>query len=126
MIDTGKPLKAYPHDQALAYLNWTIAKSKLATAPADAITDFLKVAKIESDAKKNPQLYLDLAAAYESGPRAKLSNEYTASLKPDKTETDQSKVILENLNHVIDNQIDAEARAAAFTVRCGKEKRDRY
>ena len=122
LIDTGKPLKAYPHDPALAYLNWTIAKSKLATAPADAITDLLKVAKIESDAKKNPQLYLDLAAAYESGPRAKLSNDYTASLKPDKTETDQSKVILENLNHVIDNQIDAEARAAAFTSDAAKKK----
>src|SRR5207248_11258398 len=43
LIDTGKPLKAYQHDQALAYLNWTIGKSKLATAPADAITDLLKV-----------------------------------------------------------------------------------
>src|SRR5882724_661290 len=122
LIDTGKPLKAYPHDAALAYLNWTIGKSKLATAPADAITDLLKVAKIETDAKKNPQLYLDLAAAYESGPRAKLSNEYTASLKPDKTETDQSKIILENLNHVIDNQIDAMARAAAFTSDAAKKK----
>lgn len=122
LIDSGKPLKAYQHDQALAYLNWTIGKSKLATAPADAITDLLKVAKIETDAKKNPQLYLDLAAAYEAGPRAKLSNEYTASLKPDKTETDQSKVILENLNHVIDNQIDAMARAAAFTSDAAKKK----
>jgi hypothetical protein len=122
LIDSGKPLKSYTHDQALAFLNWTIGKSKLATAPADAITDLLKVAKIESDAKKNPQLYLDLAAAYESGPRAKLSSEYTASLKPDKTETDQSKVILENLNHVIDNQIDAMARAAAFTSDAAKKK----
>jgi hypothetical protein len=122
LIDSGKALKAYPHDQALAYLNWTIAKSKLATAPADAITDLLKVAKIESDAKKNPQLYIDLAAAYETGPRAKLSAEYKASVKPDGTETDQSKVILENLNHVIDNQIDAMARAAAFTSDAAKKK----
>src|SRR2546421_2916768 len=122
LIDTGKPLKAYTHDQALAYLNWTVGKSKLATAPADAITDLLKVAKIESDAKKNPQLYIDLAAAYESGPRAKLSQEYKSSVKPDGTETDQSKVILENLNHVIDNQIDAMARAAAFTSDAAKKK----
>jgi len=122
LIDTGKPLKAYQHDQALAYLNWTIGKSKLATAPADAITDLLKVAKIESDAKKNPQLYIDLAAAYETGPRAKLSQEYKSSVKPDGTETDQSKVILENLNHVIDNQIDAMARAAAFTSDAAKKK----
>ena len=86
------------------------------------ITDLLKVAKLESEVKKKPELYLDLAAAYESGPRAKLSEEYTASLKPDKTETDQSKVILANLNGVIDNQIDAEARAAALTTDAGKKK----
>jgi hypothetical protein len=123
LIDSGKPIKAYPRDQALAYLNWTIGKSKLATSPADAITELLKVAKIESDVKKNPQLYLDLAAAYEAGPRAKLSKEYTDSLNPaDKTETDQSKVILENLNRVIDNQIDAMARAAAFTSDAAKKK----
>jgi len=122
LIDSGKPLKSYTHDQALAFLNWTIGKSKLATAPADAITDLLKVAKIESDAKKNPQLYIDLAAAYETGPRAKLSQEYKSSVKPDGTETDQSKVILENLNHVIDNQIDAMARAAAFTSDAAKKK----
>ena len=114
LIESGKPLKAYTHDQALAYLNWTIGKSKLASAPADAIPSFLKSAKLESEVKKNPQLYLDLSAAYETGPRAKLSNEYTASLNPDKTETAQSKVILENLNRVIDNQIDAMARAAAL------------
>jgi hypothetical protein len=113
LIEGGKPVTAYTHDQALAYLNWTIAKSKLASAPADAINDLLKVAKLETEVKKNPQLYLDLSAAYEAGPRAKYSAEYTASLNPDKTETAQSKVILENLNRVIDNQIDAMARAAA-------------
>jgi hypothetical protein len=114
LIEGGKPLKAYTHDQGLAYLNWTVGKSKLASAPADAIPYFLKSAKLESEVKKNPLLYLDLSAAYETGPRAKLSNDYTASLNPDKTETAQSKVILENLNRVIDNQIDAMARAAAL------------
>ena len=122
LIGSGKTPKVYTKDQALAYLNWTIAKSKLASAQADAIGDLLKVAKIESDVKKNPQLYIDIAAAYESGPRAKLSDEYTASLKPDKTETDQSKIILENLNRVIDNQIDAMARAAALTTDAAKKQ----
>jgi hypothetical protein len=122
LLASGKSTKVYTNDQALAYLNWTVGKSKLASAPADALTDLLKAAKIEGDVKKNPQLYLDLAAAYESGPREKLSAEYTASLKPDKTETDQSKVILENLNRIIDNQIDAEARAAALTTDAGTKK----
>ena len=65
--------------------------------------DLLKVAKLESEVKKNPQLYLDLSSAY-AGPHAKLSKEYTASLNPDKTESAQSKVILENLNRIIDNE----------------------
>ena len=122
LLQSGKSTKAYTNDQALAYLNWTVAKSKLASAPAEALTDLLKAAKIQSEVKKDPQLYLDLAAAYESGPRARLSEEYTASLKPDKTETDQSKLILLNLNPVIDNQIDAEARAAALATDAGKKK----
>ncbi|HJZ80612.1 MAG TPA: hypothetical protein VKD91_09705, partial [Pyrinomonadaceae bacterium] len=122
LLGSGKSTKVYSKDQALAYLNWTLAKSKLTSAPADAISELLKVAKIESDVKKKPELYLDLAAAYESGPRAKLSEEYTSSLKPDKTETDQSKLILLNLNPVIDNQIDAEARAAALTTDAVRKK----
>jgi hypothetical protein len=122
LLESGKSTKLYTSNQALAYLNWTVGKSKLATAPADAIPDLLKAAKLESDVKKKADLYLDLAAAYESGPRAKLSEEYSASLKPDKTETDQSKLILLNLNPVIDNQIDAEARAAALTTDAGKKK----
>ena len=122
LLASGKSSKVYTNDQASAYLNWTVGKSKLASAPADALTDLLKAAKIESEVKKDPQLYLDLVAAYESGPREKLSNDYTASLKPDKTETDQSKLILLNLNGVIDNQIDAEARAAALTTDAGKKK----
>jgi hypothetical protein len=61
-----------------------------------------------------------LAAAYEAGPRAKYSKEYQDSLTPEKTETPQSKVILENLNRVIDNQIDAMARAAATAPPEGK------
>jgi hypothetical protein len=113
LIEGGKPLKAYTKDQALAYLNWTIGKSKLTTAPADAINDFLKAAKLETEVKKNPQLYLDLSNAY-AGPHAKMSKEYTDSLNPDKTESAQSKVILENLNKIIDNEIDAMARAAAL------------
>ena len=39
LIESGKPVKVYTHDQALAYLNWTIAKTKLANAPADALAD---------------------------------------------------------------------------------------
>ncbi|HYW70134.1 MAG TPA: hypothetical protein VE961_03810 [Pyrinomonadaceae bacterium] len=113
LIEAGKPVTVYNHDQALAYLNWTIGRSKLQSAPADAINDFLKAAKLESEVKKNYALYMELSAAY-AGPHAKLSKDYTESLNPDKTESDKSKVILENLNRIIDNEIDAMARAAAL------------
>jgi type II secretory pathway pseudopilin PulG len=113
LIEGGKAIKVYSRDQALAYLNWTIAKSKLQNAPTDAITDLLKAAKLESEVKKSPSLYIDLSTAYETGPRAKYSKDYADSLNADKTEKPESKVILENLNRVIDNQIDAMARAAA-------------
>jgi tetratricopeptide (TPR) repeat protein len=113
LIEGGKAIKVYSRDQALAYLNWTIAKSKLQNAPTDAINDLLKAAKLESEVKKSPSLYIDLSTAYETGPRAKYSKDYADSLNADKTEKPESKVILENLNRVIDNQIDAMARAAA-------------
>jgi|SRR5215831_8183684 len=113
LIEAGKPISAYQHDQALAYLNWTLAKSKLQNSPADALNDLLKAAKLESEVKKNFQLYLDISAAY-AAPHAKLSKDYQDSLNPDKTESAQSKVILENLNRIIDNEIDAMARAAAL------------
>src|SRR5207248_3518796 len=86
LIDQGKPIKAYSHDQALAYLNWTIGKSQMTSSPADAIKSLLAAAKLDSEVKKNPQLYLDLNAAYELGPRKTLSEDYKAKT-PGGTET---------------------------------------
>jgi len=114
MIEGGKsfaPLKT--KDQALAYLNWDIAKAMLKSAPADAIPYLLKAARLDSELKKNPQLYVDLASAYGEGPIARLSDEYKAKFT---TETPESKLARENLNQYIDRQIDAFARAAALTT----------
>jgi hypothetical protein len=122
LIESGKSPEPYTKDQALAYLNWTLAKASLANAPADAIPYLVKAAKFNSDVSKKPELYLDLAAAYATGPRAKLTDEYKAKLNPDQTENDTSKLVLENLNQVIDRQIDAMARAAALTTDAAKKK----
>jgi len=121
LIESGKPLKTYPKDQALAYLNWTIGKSQITSAPADAITSLLKAANANSDVKKSMQLYLDLNTAYENGPRAKLSEEYKGKT-PNGTETPESKLVLENLNQVIDRQIDALARATAVATNPADKK----
>src|SRR5437660_895450 len=122
LIESGKPATPYQKDQALAYLNWNIGKASLSSAPADSIPYLLKAAKLESEVKKNPQLYLELAAAYENGPRAKFTDEYKSKQGPNGTETPESKLVLENLNQVIDRQIDALARAAALTTNANDKK----
>ena len=122
LIESGKPIKAYSHDQALAYLNWTIGRSQLTTAPAEALKSLLAAAKLDSEVKKLPQLYLDINGAYELGPRKTLSEEYKAKQGAGGTETPESKLVLENLNQVFDRQIDALARAAATATDAAKKK----
>jgi hypothetical protein len=121
MIEAGKPFKPFEtKDQPLAYLNWEIGKANLKNAPADAIPYFLKAARLESDLKKKSQIYLDLAAAYNDGPRAKQSEEYKQYL--DKPESPESKLALANINQIIDRQIDALARAAALASDAANKK----
>jgi hypothetical protein len=121
MIEVGKPFGPYESkDKALAALNYTIAKANLKTAPADAIPYLLKAARYESDLKKSPQLYLDLAAAYNDGPRAKQSEDYKQYL--DKPESPESKLALANINQIIDRQIDALARATALASDAANKK----
>lgn len=113
MLDAGKPpAPLASKDIALAYLNYTIAKSLLKSSPAESIPYYLKAARPESDLKKTAQLYTELAGAYGEGPIAKLSEEYKAKYT---VESPESKLALANINQVIDRQIDALARAAALT-----------
>jgi hypothetical protein len=120
MIESGKPFAPLASkDQALAFLNYVVAKSLLKNAPADAIPYLLKSARYDSDLKKNPQLYLDLAAAYNDGPRAKLSEDYKVFLG--KPESPESKLALANINQIIDRQIDALARATALADAANKK-----
>jgi hypothetical protein len=120
MIEAGKPFKPYQtKDQPLAYLNYELGKATFKTSPADAIPYFLKAAKADSELKKNAQLYLDLAAAYNDGPRAKQSDDYKVYLG--KPESPESKLALANINQIIDRQIDAMARAAALADAANKK-----
>jgi hypothetical protein len=125
MIEAGKsfaPLFDSNKDKALANLTYAVAKATAATSQTDAIPYFLKAARFESEQKRSPQLYLDLADAYEKGPRAKLSSEYKSKIAPDGTETPESKLVLANLNQVVDRQIDAWARAAALATDVNTKK----
>src|SRR4030095_5933996 len=120
LIEAGKPFAPFTtKDQALAYLNNELGKSLLKSAPADAIPYFLKAARYESDLKKSPQLYADLAGAYGEGPIAKQSEEYKTKYT---TETPESKLAVENLNQLIERQIDALALATALSTNPANKK----
>ncbi|HEU5237899.1 MAG TPA: hypothetical protein VFU37_12250 [Pyrinomonadaceae bacterium] len=115
LIEAGKPYAPIgTKDQALGYLNWVVAKSMAKSDPNGAINYFIKAARYEGDPKKNPQLYNELAAAYGEGPVAKLAEDYKKFIgQPESTE---SKLVKANLNQAIDRQIDAFARAAAYST----------
>jgi len=118
MLEAGKPFAPYKtKDEPLAYLTYVVGK---ASPKSDAIPYFLKAAKFDSDLKKDWRLYYDLAGAYGEGPRAKLTEEYKAKT-PNGTETPESKLVLANLNPIIDRQIDALARAAALVDATNKK-----
>ncbi len=121
LIEAGKPFAPLnSKDQALAYLTYVIAKASFKNSPGDALPYFVKAAKYESDLKKNPQIYAELAAAYAEGPVAKLTSDYKPFVGKD--ETPESKLVLANLNQVIDRQIDALARAAALSANATDKK----
>jgi len=123
MIEGGKPFAPLfdgSKDKALAQLNYAIAKSTVKNDPTAAIPYFVKALKPESDLKKNPQVYAQLAGAYGAGPVTKLTNDYKIYVGKD--ETPESKLALANLNQVIDRQIDALARAAAVATNPADKK----
>jgi tetratricopeptide (TPR) repeat protein len=121
LVEAGKPFAPYDsRDKALAALNYVLARSYLKNSPTEAIPYLIKAAKYPSDLSKNPQVYLDLAAAYNDGPRVKLTEEYKSKVGPNQTETPESKLALANLDQILDRQIDAWARAAALADAANK------
>jgi hypothetical protein len=108
--DSWDPFKG--KDDTLAHLYYTIGFLNLKSAPGEAIASLIKAAQFDSEIKKTPSTYYYLAAAYEAGPYARLSADYQKNFAG-KEETPASKQALEKLNQVIDQTIDAYARAVA-------------
>ena len=87
------------------------------TSPTDAIPFFIKAAKYQSDLQKSPVVYNELATAYGEGPLDKLAKEYKVHADAGKSvESPEIKVVVANINQVLDRQIDAFARAAAAST----------
>ncbi len=119
LIEAGKPVTpAYQtKDQALAAMNYLIAKSTLKTSATDAIPYFVKALRYESDLKKSPVVFNELATAYGEGPLDKYAKEYKIQADAGKSvDSPEIKLAVANLNQVLDRQIDAFARAAALST----------
>ncbi|HEX3185194.1 MAG TPA: hypothetical protein VHQ94_10370 [Pyrinomonadaceae bacterium] len=100
-------------DVALAYANYTVGSLTIEKDPAGALKYLIKAAQYETPLKKSPVTYALIAGAYETGPYAKLSQEYTEKYKG-KDETPESKLALANIHQIVDRMIDGYARAVAL------------
>jgi hypothetical protein len=117
LLESGKTLEDWEpltgKDVAVAYLNYTIGALTLQNDPANALKNLIKAAQFETPLKKSPFTFAYIAGAYETGPYAKLSEEYTRLYK-DKEETPESKLALANIHQLVDRMIDGYARAVAL------------
>lgn len=116
-LDGGKTLEDWKplgsKDVAVSYLNYSIGTLTLEKDPAGALKNLLKSAQFETPLKKSPYTYAYIAGAYETGIYAKMSDEYKACCLG-KDETPDSKLMLANINQIIDRMIDAYARAVSW------------
>ena len=116
-LDAGKTLEDWQplagKDVAVAYLNFTVGALTLEKEPANALKNLIKAAQFETPLKKSPFTYAYIAGAYETGPYAKMSEEYK-TMYGGKDETPESKLALANINQIVDRMIDGYARAVAL------------
>ena len=110
-VDDWSPLSG--KDEALAYLNYTIGFLTVQSDPSAALKNLIKAAQFETPLKKAAQTYGYIGGSYEEGPYAKLSAEYTSKFKG-QDETPESKLLLANINQIVDRMIDAYARAVSL------------
>lgn len=115
-FEEGKPLDPKVKEESINWLNSALGIFALKTNPNESINYLLASAKHEGFFKTDPQTYVRLALAYQAGPYKKLSDEYQARFPQGSEETPESKAALQNLNNVIDNIIDAYARAVALAT----------
>ncbi|HEX8774270.1 MAG TPA: hypothetical protein VF735_11725 [Pyrinomonadaceae bacterium] len=115
-FEEGKPLDPKVKEESINWLNSALGIFALKTNPNESLNYLLTSAKHEGFFKSDPQTYVRLALAYQAGPYKKLSDEYQARFPQGSEETPESKAALQNLNNVIDNIIDAYARAVALAT----------
>jgi hypothetical protein len=109
--DTWAPFKG--KDDVLGSLHYALGFYALKTNPEVAIQSFITAAQVDADRRNAPSTYYYLAAAYQTGPYKKLSEDYSKRFA-NQPESPESKAALDNINKVVDKMIDAYARAVAL------------
>ena len=109
--DTWAPFKG--KDDVLGSLHYALGFYALKTNPEVAIRSFITAAQVDADRRNAPSTYYYLAAAYQTGPYKKLSEDYSKRFA-NQPESPESKAALDNINKVVDKMIDAYARAVAL------------
>jgi hypothetical protein len=109
--DTWAPFKG--KDDVLGSLHYALGFYALKTNPEVAIQSFITAAQVDADRRNAPSTYYYLAAAYQTGPYKRLSEDYSKRFA-NQPESAESKAALDNINKVVDKMIDAYARAVAL------------
>ena len=109
--DTWAPFKG--KDDVLGSLHYALGFYALKTNPEVAIQSFITAAQVDPDRRNAPSTYFYLAAAYQTGPYKKLSEDYSKRFA-NQPESTESKTALDSINKIVDKMIDAYARAVAL------------
>lgn len=110
--EEGKPFPG--KDEALGWLNYSLALYSLNNKrPTEAASFLIKAAQTEGFIKKDPRVYGQLAAVYESE-YARLSQDFKTRFEG-KPESPESKTAYDQVKQFVDPLIDAYARAVAYS-----------
>jgi tetratricopeptide (TPR) repeat protein len=109
--DTWAPFKN--KEDVLGQLYYAVGFYNLKPKPEAAIPNFIRASQIDSDRKSAASTYYFLAAAYQTGPYKRVSEDY-AKRFANQPESAEGKAALDSVNKVVDKMIDAYARAVAL------------
>lgn len=115
LIENGQPFEK--RDDTLGWLNSALGFFSLKTSPSESVNYYIKAAKFNGAAKKDPQTYLFLADSYRAAEYTKLAGDIkTRCSTGEQQATPDCKALSDRLNQVVDRMIDAYARAIALAT----------
>ena len=119
LVEAGKVSSPEPFktmDVARGFLNYALGTFVSDDKPAEAATAFAKAVKSDSPFHTEPAAYQRLGLAILKGEFAQLSTEYNQTFGGKPSSPEQA-AMLGRINHLVDQTIDAYARAVALSTR---------